>query len=126
MEGAEASYFHSFIGILCWIVELGRADICVEVSMMSSHLALPRTGHMKEVYHIFAYLKKHYNAEMVFDLTPMDFDRSLFEQQDWSNSAYGHEDMKEERPKGMLRPCGPGFTVQVFVNSDHAGDMATR
>ena len=82
------------IEVLRWIVELGRADICVEVSMMSLQLALPHTGHMKEVYHIFAYLKKLDNAEMVFDPTPMAFDPLLFEQQDWSYSAYGHECMK--------------------------------
>ena len=53
LEGAEASYFHYLIGVLHWIVELGRADICVEVSVMPLHLALPRTGHTKEVYHTF-------------------------------------------------------------------------
>ena len=37
----DASYYHSLIGILRWIVELVRVDINVEVSMMSSHLALP-------------------------------------------------------------------------------------
>ena len=50
-----------------------------EVSMMSSHLALPRVGHLKEVFHMFAYLKAHSNTELVFDLTPVDFDRNLFE-----------------------------------------------
>ena len=39
---SDASYYQSLIGILRWIVELGRVDICLEVSMMSSHLALPR------------------------------------------------------------------------------------
>ena len=37
----EASYYQSLIGLLRWIVELGRVDICCKVSMMSSHLALP-------------------------------------------------------------------------------------
>jgi hypothetical protein len=32
---ADASYFHSLIGVLRWIVELGRVDICIDVSMMS-------------------------------------------------------------------------------------------
>ena len=59
-------------------MELGRVDIDVEVSMMSSHLALPREGHLKELYHIFA----HSNAEMVFDPTPIDFDRNLLELQE--------------------------------------------
>ena len=67
----DASHFHSLVGVLWWIVELGRVDIDVEVSMMSSHLALPRVGHLKEIYHIFAYLKAHSNTEMVFDLTPV-------------------------------------------------------
>jgi hypothetical protein len=31
--------------------------------MMSLHLALPREGHLKELYHIFAYLKARPNAE---------------------------------------------------------------
>ena len=63
---------------------------------------------------------------MVFKPTPIDFNRSLFEQQNWSYSACGHEDTKEELSKGMPRPCEPGFTMQVFVDSDHAGDLATQ
>ncbi len=57
LRETEASNFHSLVGVLWWIVELGRVDIDVEVSMMSSHLALPRMGHLKEIYHIFAYIK---------------------------------------------------------------------
>ena len=38
----EASYYQSLIRILRWIVEIGRVEICHEVSVMSSHLALPR------------------------------------------------------------------------------------
>ena len=37
----DSAYYHSLIGILRWIVELERIDICLEVSMMSSHLAMP-------------------------------------------------------------------------------------
>ena len=43
----DAAYYQSLIGILRWIVELGRVDVCLEVSMMSSHLALPREGHLE-------------------------------------------------------------------------------
>ena len=79
---ADASYFHSLIGVLRWIVELGRVDLDVEVSMMSLHLALPHEGHLKEIYHIFAYLKAHSNTEMVFNPTPPVIDMNLFERQD--------------------------------------------
>ncbi len=97
----DASYYHTLIGVLRWIVEIGRVDIDVEVSMMSSHLALPREGHLKEVYHIFAYLKAHPNAEMVFDPTPVEVDRGQFERQDWLYSAYGHESLTKE----LLQIC---------------------
>ena len=60
----EASYFHSAIGILRWIVELGRIDIITEVSLLSSHLALPRRGHLEVVFRIFAYLRDNHNAGM--------------------------------------------------------------
>ena len=41
LEPVDAAHYQSLIGILCWMVELGRIDITCEVSMMSSHLALP-------------------------------------------------------------------------------------
>ncbi len=59
-------------------------------------MALPREGHLKELYHIFAYLKAHANAEMVFDPKPILPDKSLFEREDWSYSPYGYESLKEE------------------------------
>ena len=107
LGGEEASYFHSLIGVLRWIVELGQADMDVEVSMMSSHLALSRVGHLKEVFHMFAYLKAHHNTEMVFSPTPVEFDRNLFERQDWSFSPYGYEGLSETLPDGMPTAHGP-------------------
>ena len=55
----DVSYYHSFIRVLHWIVELGRVDIDAEVSMMSSHLAMTWVRHLQELYPIFAYLKAH-------------------------------------------------------------------
>ena len=52
-----ASYYQSQIGILRWMVEIGRIDIMTEVSMLSSHLAMPREGHLDAVLHVYAYLK---------------------------------------------------------------------
>ena len=42
------------------MVQLGQVDICTKVSMMLSHVALPRKGYLEAVFHIFAYLKKHH------------------------------------------------------------------
>ena len=51
-------YFQELIGVLRWAIELDRVDILLEVSLLSTHLALPRTGHLQQVYHIFGYLKQ--------------------------------------------------------------------
>ena len=46
----DASFYQSLLGILLLIVKLGRVDICVEVSMMSSHIYFPRQGHLDQVF----------------------------------------------------------------------------
>ena len=48
----DAAYFQSLIGILHWIIELGRVDVCCEVSMLLSCLVLPREGHLQALFHI--------------------------------------------------------------------------
>ena len=57
----NAKGFHTYqelIGILSWVIEIGRIYILLEVSLLSSHLALPRIGHLQAVYRIFQYLKQ--------------------------------------------------------------------
>ena len=51
-------FYQELIGILQWAVEIGRVDILLEVSLLSSHLDLPRIEHLHAVYHIFGYLKQ--------------------------------------------------------------------
>jgi hypothetical protein len=63
----DATYYMSQIGVLRWMVELGRVDIITEVSMLASQLAFPRDGHLQAVYRIFAYLGNKHNSRMVFD-----------------------------------------------------------
>ena len=121
----DAAYFQSLIGILRWIVELGRVDICLEVSMLSSHLALPRQGHLEQLFHVFAYLKKYHNSEMVFDPSDPVIDESIFARRDWTSTEFGL-DTKEDLPPRMPEARGQGFTIRAFVDADHAGDSITR
>ena len=78
LNSTDATYYQSLIGILRWMVELGRIDICLEVSMMSSHLALPREGHLEQVLHIFGYLKKYHNGTLVNDPSDPVIDEEKF------------------------------------------------
>ncbi len=56
----------------------------------------------------------------------MEFDRNLFERQDWSFSPYGYEGLSETLPDGMPTAHGPSMTMRVYVDSDHAGYLITR
>jgi hypothetical protein len=122
----DAAYYMSLIGVLRWMVELGRVDICLEVSMMSSHLALPREGHLKQLFNIFAHLKKYHNTELVYDPSIPEIDKSKFEQKDWTSSEFGHIQGQEELPANMPEPRGLGFVMRAKVDADHASDTVTR
>ena len=55
-----------------WMVEIGRLNIITEVSMMASHIDMPREGHLEAVLHVFSFLLQRYNSRMAFDLTYPD------------------------------------------------------
>ena len=76
-------YFQELIGVLRWACELGRVDIATEVSLLSSHLALPRDGHLQQVYHIFGYLKAKPKKTLAFDPQHPNIDESRFVKCDW-------------------------------------------
>ena len=52
LSPSDAAYFQSLIGVLRWIVELNRIDICMETSALASMMALPQEGHLDQVYHM--------------------------------------------------------------------------
>ena len=77
----EANYYKSLIGIVRWMIELGRIDMVTEVLLLSSFLAIPRLGHLEAVFFIFAYLDNKHNARMIFDPTYPEIEMSDFKEQ---------------------------------------------
>ena len=113
----DAAYYQSLIGVVRWMVELGRVDICTEVSMLSSYLPLSREGHLLQLFCMFSYLEKQHNCEMVFDHTVQSIDKSDFPKENRDNTIYANErgELKEEIPTNLPTPLGKGFTVCVCV-----------
>ena len=107
------------------MVELGRIDICLETSMMSSHLALPREGHLQQVLQTHGHLKRNHNTETVCDPSHTAIDESLFQRQDWASSEFG-DTLREDLPTNMPQPRGIGFVMSAHVDADHASDTTTR
>jgi hypothetical protein len=123
LDADLCSRYSQLIGVLRWMIEIGRIDIYYEVSVLSQYLASPRVGHLETVYHLFAYLHKHDKSSIVFDPSDPVFDPTAFIGQDWSE-FYG--DVEEEMPPKMPEPLGSPVTISVFVDANHAGNIVTR
>ena len=93
LDQNDTTYYQELIGVLRWAIELGRIDISCEVSMLSSHLALPREGHLKQAIHVFGYLKINPKKSIYLNpgyiLTPPE----RFQKFDWTDF---YRDAQEE------------------------------
>ena len=90
---------------------------------MSSYVAMPREGHLQQVYHIFSYIKSHHNARLVLDPSYPDINTDDFVKRNWKE-FYG--ETTEARPPNAPRPLGKEFLIRCFVDADFAGDLLSR
>ena len=124
--------YQTMVGVLRWIVELGRIDILHEVSLLSQYLVQPREGHLVQACNIFRYLKNRYNKGYVVmdpekwqiqwargpdDVHPRDKVKYLKEL---------YPDACQTIPYDMPEPLGESVFVTCFVDADHAGNRVTR
>jgi hypothetical protein len=115
--------YQELIGQLRWAVEIGRVDILLETSLLSSYLAMPRIGHLEQALHIFGYLKLHPKRKLAFDPAHPAINENRFQQCDWTEF---YRDASEAIPSNMPAPRGKCMTTHCFVDANHAGDTETR
>jgi hypothetical protein len=123
LEGSQVNYYQGLIGVLQWIVELGRIDIIVPISLLSRYMVSPREGHLQQIYHIFAYLKQFNRSKLIFDDAETTFTDSYFHVCDWAEYYPG---AAEPIPPNVPEPLGHAVTTTCFVDADHAGCKVTR
>ncbi|CAJ1939745.1 unnamed protein product, partial [Cylindrotheca closterium] len=63
VDDDTAIFYMQLIGILRWLVELGR----IEVSMLLTYNTMPCEGHFHAALHIFVYLQKYPDRVLVMD-----------------------------------------------------------
>jgi hypothetical protein len=111
------------IGVMRWMVKLGRIDIATEVSLLSSHLAYPRKGHLETTVHMMSYLSHKHNTRLIFDPTYPKIDMGRFPQ---FNCTEFYRDVEEAIPVDMPKPLVKDVDIRMMCDSDHAGDKRTR
>ena len=114
--------YQELIGVLQWAAELGRVDILLEKAMLSTYMALPRKGHLEQVYHVFGYLKTHSKHRLFFDPRHPVIDERTFSTYKWYDF---YRDAKEQVPIDMSSPRGCAVSTHCFVDADHASNTVT-
>ncbi len=126
----QTTLYQNLIGILRWIIELGRIDINFEVSCLSQFLCYPRLGHLHQALHVFKYLDIHRESFLRFDPTRIDIDEPADGTQTFSHKANEmksfYPDAEEALPTNAPEPRGEPVQINCFVDADHAGNPVTR
>ena len=74
------------------MVKLGRIYMITNALLLSSHVALPREGHLDSAVHVMAHVGQRYNSRLVYDPSYPEIDHSVFKKCDWSEF---HRNAKE-------------------------------
>ena len=104
---------------MLWMLETGRIDIVIKVSLLLSHLAYSLEENLEANLHVMAYLKQKHKSRLVFDPTYTKIDESIFKYCDWKD-LYG--DAEEAITTNTSKPHGKDVNLRTKVDSDHAGD----
>jgi hypothetical protein len=123
LEAEDATTYQEFIGMLRWACELGRIDILLETALMSQYLAAPRKGHLDKLFNIFSYLRDNLSFPLSFKPSRMSNDYSKFKEVDWSEF---YPEAEEVIPLNAPPSMGSPITITVWVDANHAGNLANR
>jgi len=116
-------YYQELIGVLRWACELGRLDILLETSLLSTYLASPRQGHLDAAIHMFGYLKHHPKRKLAMDPEVPHFPGDTFKKYNWEEFYAGVE---EAIPPNAPKPRGCEVSTTCFVDASLANDTVTR
>jgi hypothetical protein len=124
----EHKKYQMLIGMLIWIVVIGRLDVCHATSSLSRFTACPRKGHLERAIHIFGFLKKRPNRRIVVDSRDpiFEFCELEFEKDYVAELKEHYPDAVEEIDRKIPEPLFDELAITVFVDSDHAHDVVTR
>ena len=120
--------YQMLIGMLNWVVSVGRFDVAHATASMSRFSSCPRKGHLERVLRIFSYLKRRINRRFIIDsrdpLYHGDRDEMNADVAEELEKAY--PDAAEEVDVNVPKPMVDEMEISVFVDSDHAHDKVTR
>ena len=121
----DVTFFQELIGVLHWATEIGRVDILLEVSLLSQYQANPREGHLEQLLHIFAFLRKHPKITLYMSPESPRIEYGDF-RTNKEDFAEIDRDAEELMPHRMPAPRGQTVATTAFVDASHGANKVTR
>jgi hypothetical protein len=118
LKADSVQRFQELIGQLWWAVEIGRVDILLEKTLLSSYLPMPQVGHLEQAFHIFEYLKTHSKRKIGFDPSHPEINENRSQKCDWEEF---YKEAEEAIPENKPEPQGKSMSTHCFVDANHAG-----
>ena len=84
---------------------------------------MPQVGHLKQVFHIFGYLKAHPKRKLDFDPAHPAINKNRLQKCDWTEF---YMDAEYLIPVNMPVSIGNFMSSHFFVDANHTGDTETR
>ena len=119
--------FQMLMGMLQWLVTIGRPDLCQLVSSLNRFGACPRQTHLDLAIRAFGYIKRVPSPQIAIDSRPMDIDRTDPDFEELRpDFLQDYPEATEEIDSNFPRAFGPVMETNILADSDHAHDKKTR
>ena len=80
LDPDAVSYDLTIVGVLRWMIELGRIDMIAKMSLLSSHVALPAKEHLEAAVHAMTHVGQRYHSRLLYDPFYPEIDHSDFKE----------------------------------------------
>ena len=128
LDATQHKVYQQMLGMLNWLVTIGRFDIAFATSSLARFVACPRKGHLDRLKHVFGYLKKWPNRRIRIDSRDpiLIGSEEVFQKDLMSEFRSDYPNALEELDPKLPKPFVPEFSITGLVDSDHAHDRRTR
>ena len=113
-EGSKKIYW-SLIGMLQWVVTIGRMDIHCAVMTMGRFRMEPRVGHLKRLERIFGFLRNFKSCSIKFRTDIPNYDMYKPVKHDWT---YIYGNVTKEMPEGAPESKGKAIVITAFHDAN--------
>ena len=123
LDERTTSIYQGLIGSANWMVSITRFDIAHAMNTMARYGVKPREGHLQGVKHVFGYIKKYPQGQLILDTNDHDWSQYKIEDYNWSDF---YPNAIEELPHSMPEPKGKEAKITCYKDADHAFDQVTH